>query len=392
MSAPLVAVASSVVVAGAAFLILREIRALRVALVEHTKAEKSLDNLNARPSSDGNLTTLVAQKQAALATQRAGSNGSCSFTAAGIGRMRAVGSVLTALPRVEHNKLVAALSRRAAPVSQWGPVLAGLPGVVEARLSSLQTGDLVLTSTRVGSWVGNTVQVLTDSTWNHVAIVIRGVLTAAVDDDAHDKRFDHLKKCYVPRSAWHFRVCDSGEPHLFEASWQGVHVYPSALGEDGRPITGGRMHDRLLRDPAYDEYSTIGVRALQGVERTPDMYAKLEAWIQRSRGTAFEAKAPLHNIFSEDAGGVESMHCAELTTETLKVLGLVDADFVSATAPPCVYADAPFGTVRLLKGSYGPLEIIKAEDEQEEARLGSATFAPHARLRHQGSVVVGKPP
>ena len=45
------------------------------------------------------------------------------------------------------------------------------------------------------------------------------------------------------------------------------------------------------------------MRALQGVERTPAMYAKLEAWIQQSRGTAFEANAPLHNIFSEEAGG-----------------------------------------------------------------------------------------
>ena len=50
-------------------------------------------------------------------------------------------------------------------------------------------------------------------------------------------------------------------------------------------------------------------------------------------------------------------------------------------------SSAPFGTVRLLKGSYGPLEIIKAEDEQEHVKLASATFSPSARLRHQGSIV-----
>ena len=91
------------------------------------------------------------------------------MNAAGMARMRAVGSVLRDLPRQEHNKLVAALSRRAAPMQQWGPDMSKYPTVVKARLDSLQTGDIILTSTRVGSWVGNTVQVLTDSTWNHVA-------------------------------------------------------------------------------------------------------------------------------------------------------------------------------------------------------------------------------
>ena len=365
------------VVVGAAFLVLRELKALRIALDQQHKPPI----LVAQPS--GSQET-ITRKQQALATQHAG-NHSCTFIAAGIGRMRAVGSVLASLPRLEHNKLVAALSRRAGPVSQWGPVLSDLPGVVEARLSSLQTGDLVLTSTRVGSWVGNTVQVLTDSTWNHVAIVIRGELTATREADEHDTRYDHLKKSYVPRSEWHFRVCDDGAPHLFEASWQGVHVYPNTV--DAHGAARGRIHDRLLHDAAYDEYSTIAVRALQGVARTPEMYRRLEAWIQHSRGTAFESKTPLHNLFSEEAGGVESMHCAELTTETLKVLGLIDESFVSGTAPPCAYADAPFGTVRLLSGSFGPFEIIKAEDEQEDVKLASATFTPSERLRHQGSTV-----
>ena len=110
------------------------------------------------------------------------------MNAAGMARMRAVGSVLAELPRKEHNKLVGALSRRAAPVSQWGPVLADYPEVVKARVASLQTGDLVLTSTRVGSWVGNTIQVLTGSTWNHVAVVVRGTKTEDKEADVHGKR------------------------------------------------------------------------------------------------------------------------------------------------------------------------------------------------------------
>jgi len=256
---------------------------------------------------------------------------------------------------------------------------------VEARLSSLQTGDLVLTSTRVGSWVGNTVQVLTDSTWNHVAVVIRGCLTEAMEEDSHDKRFDGKKKQYVPRSHWHFCVTDKGEPHLFEASWQGVHLYPNELGEDGRTI--GRIHDRLLKDSAYEEYSTIAVRALQGVPDMQSKHAALEAWIATARGTAFEANAPLHNIFSEDAGSLDSVHCAQLATETLKVLGLVDGAFVSGTAPPCVYADAPFGTVALLQGSYGPMEVIKAVDESADEKLAHQEFVPPQRLRHHESVI-----
>lgn len=311
------------------------------------------------------------------------------MTATGVGRMRSVGSILAALPRAEHNKLVAALSRRAAPVSQWGPVLADYPDVVDARLSSLQTGDLVLTSTRVGSWVGNTVQVLSDSTWNHVAIVIRGYVTADDEDDHRTpsaKSHDKVKKQYVPRSSTHFRVTDDGAPHLFEASWQGAHIYPSAPPETRSSAPPGRIHDRLLNDSAYDEYSTIAVRALQGVVRTRPMLDALEEWVVRSRGTAFEANAPLHNIFSEEGDSLDSMHCAELTTETLKVLGLVRSDFVSSCAPPCAYADAPFGTVPLERGSYGPLEVIKAVDESAD-KLASATFEPAERLRHQASIM-----
>ena len=302
------------------------------------------------------------------------------MSAAGIGRMKMVGSVLSGLPRTDHNKLVAALSARAAPVSRWGPVLAGNPAAVRTRLCSLQTGDLVLTSTRVGSWVGNTVQVLTSSTWNHVAIVIRGRITEDMEEDTHDKRFDSAKKQYQPRTLNHFKVTDEGEPHLFEASWQGVHVYPNTAR------ASGGIGARLLDDQAYEEYSTIAVRALQGVVRTSEMLERLEQWVAQIRGTAFEASASLHNIFSEDAGGLESVHCAELVTETLKVLGIVDRAFISGTAPPAVYADAPFGTVKLLHGCYGPMKVIKADDESADAKLATAEFVPHEKLRHRESM------
>jgi hypothetical protein len=56
-----------------------------------------------------------------------------------------------------------------------------------------------------------------------------------------------------------------------------VHVYPSVYG-------------RLFEDEAYDEYSTIAVRALQGIDRTSEYMEKLEDWIRRTRGTAFEAE------------------------------------------------------------------------------------------------------
>jgi len=57
------------------------------------------------------------------------------------------------------------------------------------------------------------------------------------------------------------------------------------------------------------------------------------------------------------------MHCAELVTETLKELELISRRFVSGRAPPCAFADGPYGKVQLKTGSYGPLEIIKAGEE-----------------------------
>ena len=48
--------------------------------------------------------------------------------------------------------------------------------------------------------------------------------------------------------------------------------------------------------------------------------------------------------------------------------GEAGADISWGTAPPCAYADAPHGSVRLKDGQLGPLEILKAaEPPLEEA-------------------------
>lgn len=243
----------------------------------------------------------------------------------GMARMRTVGRVLNSMDRKASNQLVAALSKRASPVSQWGPDLSRYPDVVRARINSLQTGDLVLTSTRVGSWVGNTVQVLTDSTWNHVAIVVRGHMTDETEADmaphgdavhrSNPKRFAK----HVDRTPFHFHVdCEPGTPHLFEASGQGVHIYND-------------LHAQLLNSAAYTEYSTVAVRALQDFSLDEETGKRLEDFIARSRGVEFEADAPLHDLFSEKAANVDSMHCAQHVTATLQALGLISN--ISLRAP-----------------------------------------------------------
>lgn len=286
------------------------------------------------------------------------------MNAVGMARMQAVGGVLAKLSRHEHNALVAALSPRAAPVEKWGPVLAKYPDVVRARLAACQTGDLILTSTRVGSWVGNVVQVVTDSTWDHVAIVVRGHLTDEVEPDVHPEVelgkkgtvSAMVKPQYYERRPNHFRVDSNSPPALLECTYQGVHIYDDLYG-------------RLLEDKHYDIYSTVAVRALQGVQNAPlpqEYSDKLEAWIAKSRGTIYEADAPLHQLFSEKAGGLDAMHCSELVTEALKQLSLVSPNLMGGKAPPCAFADGPFGSVKLKSGSYGPLEIVKADDESLE--------------------------
>ena len=70
-------------------------------------------------------------------------------------------------------------------------------------------------------------------------------------------------------------------------------------------------------------------------------------------------------------------------------MGLIDQSFVSSCAAPCVYGDAPFGSVKLLHGSFGPLEIIKSASEAEEM-LAQAEFSPKPTLRHEASVATDK--
>ena len=43
-------------------------------------------------------------------------------------------------------------------------------------------------------------------------------------------------------------------------------------------------------------------------------------------------------------------------------MGLISSKLIAGTAPPCAYADAPHGAVRLREGHLGPLEILKAAE------------------------------
>ena len=117
----------------------------------------------------------------------------------------------------------------------------------------------------------------------------------------------------------------------------------------------------------------MAVRALTGVSRTSDDATRLEEWIAKIRGTEFEAEAPLHALFTADAGDLDSMHCAEMTTATLQHMGLLSSRLVAGTAPPCAYADAPNGSVRLKEGQLGPLEILKAAEPPLEEAIAKYT-------------------
>ena len=287
------------------------------------------------------------------------------MNATGMARMRTVGKVLAGLEPKTHNALVASLSPRASPVSQWGTDLSNYPAVVKARIDSLQTGDIVVTSSGAGvSWVGNALQVLTDSTWNHVAMVVRGRMTCETEEEQalHGDALEHSAQPkrfakHRDRTPFHFHVdCDNGKPHLFEASGEGVHIYTD-------------IHHQLLESAAYDEYTTVAVRALHDIDRTPEEMQKLEDWIAATRGTEFEKEAPLHSLFDDSAGAIDSMHCAELTTATLQTMGLISPRFVAGRAPPCAYADAPHGAVKLRAGYFGPMEIIKAAEPPLEAAI-----------------------
>eukprot|EP00656_Telonema_subtile_P031511 TRINITY_DN3447_c0_g1_i4.p1 TRINITY_DN3447_c0_g1~~TRINITY_DN3447_c0_g1_i4.p1 ORF type:complete len:315 (+),score=93.83 TRINITY_DN3447_c0_g1_i4:128-1072(+) len=301
------------------------------------------------------------------------------MNAVGHRRMRESGEVLKAIvDNKQRNKLVAVLSKRAHPISQWGSDLSTYPKVVEARVASLQTGDVVLCSSRVSKdWVGNTIQVLCDSTWNHVGIVIRGWMTEELDEkltglanseSAPGTGF--AKKLYKARSPEHFhveRAGEEGEPWLLESTGEGVHIYAD-------------LHHRLTAEPSYEEYATIAVRCLQDAPmNNEEECQKLEDYIARVRGTEFEAEAELYELFSMAAAGDESMHCGEVVTTCLQSVGLVAPDFPASVVPPCAFADAPFGcAMKLEKGAgYGPLEVIKAGEEFVE-RKGSSEGAPAA--------------
>ena len=118
--------------------------------------------------------------------------------------MRVVGKALAGLDPKTHNAMVAALSKRAAPYERWGPNLSPYPDVVRARIDALQTGDLVLCSSGPAmSWVGNAIQVITDSTWNHVAMVVRGHMTFEEENDQAPHGDDIARHSDVKRFAKH---------------------------------------------------------------------------------------------------------------------------------------------------------------------------------------------
>ena len=280
--------------------------------------------------------------------------------ASSVERMKVVGDVLSKLDQKTHNAMVGVLSKRAAPYDRWGPNLSKYPATVAVRLDALKTGDLVLCSSGPAmSWVGNAIQVLTDSTWNHVALVVRGRLTDVEEEDqsfhgdgANPKRWAKHKR----RDPRHFHVCESGNPHLLEASGEGVHLYD--------------LRHRLLEDPAYDEYATVAVRSLSEARLAPE---RLEAWIAKVRGTEFEKEAPFHALFTEAASDCRSMHCAELVTATYQHMGLVPRHLCAGTAPPCAYADRHH--VRLKRGRLGPLEIVKAAEPPLDRAMGKYSAA-----------------
>ena len=93
----------------------------------------------------------------------------------------------------------------------------------------------MLCSSGAGMWVGNAIQVLTDSTWNHVAMVVRGHMTfdEEADQAPHGddiSRHSDVKRFakHRDRSPYHFHVevdeGTCGTPHLLEASGEGVHM------------------------------------------------------------------------------------------------------------------------------------------------------------------------
>ena len=90
---------------------------------------------------------------------------------------------------------------------------------------------------------------------------------------------------------------------------------------------------------------------------------KIEDLIARVRGTAYESNKSMHDVFDDQSASTDTMHCAELVSETLKELDLISKRLLGGRCPPSAYTEGPYGKVVLKRGSYGPMEIIKAENE-----------------------------
>ena len=74
----------------------------------------------------------------------------------------------------------------------------------------------------------------------------------------------------------------------------------------------------------------MAVRALTGVSRTSDDATRLEAWIAKIRGQSSRRRRPFARaLFTADAGDLDSMHCAEMTTATLQHMGLLSRRLAS---------------------------------------------------------------
>ena len=181
----------------------------------------------------------------------------------GLARMRVVGKALAGLDPKTHNAMVAALSKRAAPYERWGPPEPVSRRARAHRCAADRRPGVVLV--RAGDVVGGQCHPGDpDSTWNHVAMVVRGHMTF---DEENDGRRTATTLQIIPTSrgsqsigtgrrtiSTSNREGDVRHAALLEASGEGVHIYPN-------------IQDRLLSSQAYEEYTTVAVRALTGRSR-----------------------------------------------------------------------------------------------------------------------------
>ena len=68
----------------------------------------------------------------------------------------------------------------------------------------------------------------------------------------------------------------------------------------------------------------MAVRALTGVSRTSNDATRLEEVVAKISGRELRRR-PMHALFTADAGDLDSMHCAEMTTATLQHMGLLSS-------------------------------------------------------------------